>query len=240
MSWQEFRERANVWLYDSKDRALGLFQWLNLAVNLSALVSLAVYYGYDHSAETAGQLFGVVKFSFGFYVLHYLVRVLYHFHPKTFFRETWAEGLLMALLAVEGAGDSSGHALLGSAVSTVLPNATDLSTCKATCWWPSSMEWMRPGSRLPRVSTSCHGVHHELPGVDRGGNVAVEHAPMTKADAVGRRLVHRHQRPVTGLMSGHHDVLHTQGTLGAAGVIQLGGLNFIAFGSFLPCPSLRR
>ena len=94
-----------MWLYNSKDQVLGLFQWLNLAVNLSALVSLAIYYGYDHSAETAGQLFGVVKFSFGFYVLHYLVRVLYHFHPKTFFRETWAEGLLMVLLAVEGAGD---------------------------------------------------------------------------------------------------------------------------------------
>ena len=72
--------------------------------------------------ETAGQLFGVVKFSFGFYVLHYLVRVLYHFHPKTFFRETWGEGLLMALLAVEGAGDLFlGMPLLGSAVSTVCP-----------------------------------------------------------------------------------------------------------------------
>ena len=55
-----------MWLYNSKDQVLGLFQWLNLAVNLSALVSLAIYYGYDHSAETAGQLFGVVKFSFGF------------------------------------------------------------------------------------------------------------------------------------------------------------------------------
>ena len=31
-------ERANVWLYDSKDQALGLFQWLNLAVNLSGVV----------------------------------------------------------------------------------------------------------------------------------------------------------------------------------------------------------
>ena len=154
MSWQEFRERANVWLYDSKDQTLDLFQWLNLAVNLSALVSLAIYYGYDHSAETAGQLFGVVKFSFGFYVLHYLVRVLYHFHPKTFFRETWGEGLLMALLAVEGAGDLFlGMPLLGSAVSTVLPNATDLSTFVVQGYLLVAIltEWMRPGSRLPRV-----------------------------------------------------------------------------------------
>ena len=95
MSLQSFRERVNVWLYDSKERVLDAFQWLTLLVNLSALSVLAVYYGYDHDAETAQRLFDVVKFSFAFYVLHYGVRVLYHFHPKTFFRETWAEGLVM-------------------------------------------------------------------------------------------------------------------------------------------------
>ena len=94
-----------MWLYDSKERVLGTFQWLTLLVNLSALSVLAIYYGYEHDAETSASLFEAVKFSFGFYVLHYLVRVLYHFHPTTFFKETWGEGLVMAVLLVEGVGE---------------------------------------------------------------------------------------------------------------------------------------
>ena len=246
MSWQEFRERANVWLYDSKDRALGLFQWLNLAVNLSALVSLAVYYGYDHSAETAGQLFGVVKFSFGFYVLHYLVRVLYHFHPITFFRETWAEGLLMALLAVEGAGDLLlGMPLLGSAVSTILPNATDLSTfvVQGYLFVAILTEWMRPGSRLPRVK-----VHPAMVFIMSflvliaAGTWLLSMPQMTTveggmpwADAL---FTATSATCVTGLMSVDTMTYFThKGHWVLLVLIQLGGLNFIAFGSFLALAS---
>ena len=246
MSWQEFRERANVWLYDSKDRALGLFQWLNLAVNLSALVSLAVYYGYDHSAETAGQLFGVVKFSFGFYVLHYLVRVLYHFHPKTFFRETWAEGLLMALLAVEGAGDLFlGMPLLGSAVSTIVPNATDLSTFVVQGYLLVAIltEWMRPGSRLPRVK-----VHPAMVFITSflvliaAGTWLLSMPQMTTveggmpwADAL---FTATSATCVTGLMSVDTMTYFThKGHWVLLVLIQLGGLNFIAFGSFLALAS---
>ena len=128
-----------MWLYDSKERVLGAFQWLTLLVNLSALSVLAVYYGYDHDAETAERLFDVVKFSFAFYVLHYGVRVLYHFHPKTFFRETWAEGLVMLLLLVEGAGDVLlGSPPLGQGLATLMPSigTSALFWFRDTCLWP--------------------------------------------------------------------------------------------------------
>ena len=124
MTWQSFRERANVWLYDSKERVLGTFQWLTLLVNLSALSVLAIYYGYEHDAETSASLFDVVKFSFGFYVLHYLVRVLYHFHPTTFLKETWAEGVVMAVLLVGVA--KAGARPLGT--GTCCPAKHDFST----------------------------------------------------------------------------------------------------------------
>ena len=246
LSWQEFRERANVWLYDSKDQALGLFQWLNLAVNLSALVSLAIYYGYDHSAETAGQLFGVVKFSFGFYVLHYLVRVLYHFHPKTFFRETWAEGLLMALLAVEGAGDLFlGMPLLGSAVSTMLPNATDLSTFVVQGYLLVAIltEWMRPGSRLPsvKVHPAMVFIMSFLVLIAAGTwllsmpQMTTVEGGMPWADAL---FTATSATCVTGLMSVDTMTYFThKGHWVLLVLIQLGGLNFIAFGSFLALAS---
>ena len=140
MTWQSFRERANVWLYDSKERVLGTFQWLTLLVNLSALSVLAIYYGYEHDAETSASLFDVVKFSFGFYVLHYLVRVLYHFHPTTFSKRPglrvsswpccWWKGLATccgARLPWDRDLPSSCQALATSV----------RSWSKATCLWPS-------------------------------------------------------------------------------------------------------
>ena len=235
-----------MWLYDSKDQALGLFQWLNLTVNLSALVSLAIYYGYDHSAETAGQLFGVVKFSFGFYVLHYLVRVLYHFHPKAFFRETWAEGLLMALLAIEGAGDLLlGMPLLGSAVSTVLPNATDLSTFVVQGYLLVAIlsEWMRPGSRLPRIK-----VHPAMVFIMSFlvlivvGTWLLSMPQMTTVEGgmpwADAFFTATSATCVTGLMSVDTMTYFThKGHWVLLVLIQLGGLNFIAFGSFLALAS---
>lgn len=235
-----------MWLYDSKDQALGLFQWLNLVVNLSALVSLAMYYGYDHSTETAVQLFGVVKFSFGFYVLHYLIRVLYHFHPKTFFRETWPEGLLMSLLAVEGAGDLFlGMPLLGSAVSTFLPNATDLSTflVQGYLFVAILSEWMRPGSRLPSVK-----VHPAMVFIMsfllliavgtwllRMPQMTTVEGGMPWADAF---FTATSATCVTGLMSVDTMTYFThKGHWVLLVLIQLGGLNFIAFGSFLALAS---
>ena len=154
MNWQSFRERANVWLYDSKERVLGTFQWLTLLVNLSALSVLAIYYGYEHDAETSASLFEAVKFSFGFYVLHYLLRLLYHFHPTTFFKETWGEGLVMAVLLVEGVGDLLwGAPPLGQGLAVLMPSIGDFSTflVQGYLFVAVLMEWMRPGSRLPRV-----------------------------------------------------------------------------------------
>ena len=154
MSWQSFRERANVWLYHSKEQVLGSFQWLTLVVNLTALSVLAIYYGYDHDAATAASLFDVVKFSFAFYVLHYLLRALYHFHPKTFFMETWAEGAVMTVLLVEGVGDLFfGAPPLEQALSVLMPSFGDFSTflIQGYLFIAVLMEWMRPESRLPQV-----------------------------------------------------------------------------------------
>ena len=246
MTWQSFRERANVWLYDSKERVLGTFQWLTLFVNLSALSVLAIYYGYEHDAETSASLFDVVKFSFGFYVLHYLVRVLYHFHPTTFFKETWAEGLVMAVLLVEGVGDLLwGSPPLGQGLAVLMPSIGDFSTflVQGYLFVAVLMEWMRPGSRLPRVrlhpavifilsfvlliAVGTWLLSMPLMSTVEGGMPLVD-AFFTATSATC----------VTGLMSVDTMTYFTsQGHWVLLFLIQLGGLNFIAFGSFLALAS---
>ncbi|MGB1100150.1 MAG: TrkH family potassium uptake protein [Flavobacteriales bacterium] len=246
MTWQSFRERANVWLYDSKERVLGTFQWLTLLVNLSALSVLAIYYGYEHDTETSASLFDVVKFSFGFYVLHYLVRVLYHFHPTTFFKETWAEGVVMAVLLVEGVGDLVwGSPPLGQGLAVLMPSIGDFSTflVQGYLFVAVLMEWMRPGSRLPRVRlhpavifilsfvllivVGTWLLSMPLMSTVEGGMPLVD-AFFTATSATC----------VTGLMSVDTMTYFTsKGHWVLLFLIQLGGLNFIAFGSFLALAS---
>ena len=235
-----------MWLYDSKDRVLGTFQWLTLLVNLSALSVLAIYYGYEHDAETSASLFDVVKFSFGFYVLHYLVRVLYHFHPTTFFKETWAEGVVMAVLLVEGVGDLLwGSPPLGQGLAVLMPSIGDFSTflVQGYLFVAVLMEWMRPGSRLPRVRLHPAVIFilsfvllivigtwllsMPLMSTVEGGMPLVD-AFFTATSATC----------VTGLMSVDTMTYFTsKGHWVLLFLIQLGGLNFIAFGSFLALAS---
>ena len=235
-----------MWLYDSKERVLGTFQWLTLLVNLSALSVLAIYYGYAHDAETSASLFDVVKFSFGFYVLHYLVRVLYHFHPTTFFKETWAEGVVMAVLLVEGVGDLLwGSPPLGQGLAVLMPSIGDFSTflVQGYLFVAVLMEWMRPGSRLPRVRlhpavifilsfvllivVGTWLLSMPLMSTVEGGMPLVD-AFFTATSATC----------VTGLMSVDTMTYFTsKGHWVLLFLIQLGGLNFIAFGSFLALAS---
>ena len=246
MTWQSFRERANVWLYDSKDRVLGAFQWLTLLVNLSALSVLAIYYGYEHDAATSKALFDVVKISFGFYVLHYLVRVLYHFHPSTFFKETWAEGLVMGLLLIEGVGDVLfGAPPLGAALAVMMPSIGDVSAflVQGYLFVAVLMEWLRPGSRLPRVKLHPAVIFILSFLLLIAVGTWLLSMPQMTTIAGGMPLVDAFFTAtsatcVTGLMSVDTMTYFTsKGHWVLLILIQLGGLNFIAFGSFLALAS---
>ena len=80
MKLQELRERINVGLHPHRERVLSGFKAANVLVSLSAFACLIAYYGYLES-ETARNLIGIIKGSFAFYVLHYLVRWFFDFHP---------------------------------------------------------------------------------------------------------------------------------------------------------------
>ena len=246
MNWQGFRERINVRLYESKDAVLGLFQWLNLGVNLTALVVLAVYVGYAHSEATSEALFDVVKGSFAFYVLHYGVRLLYHFHPKQLLRKTWGEGLIMGLLLLEGLGDLFfGGPFLGDALSRLMPGISNFSTflIQGYLFVVIVLEWMRPGSRLPSVRLHPAVIFIlSFLVLIAAGTWLLSMPEMTTIPGgmpfVDALFTSTSATCVTGLMS-----LDTMTQFTSKGhwvlllLIQLGGLNFIAFGSFLALAS---
>lgn len=102
MGFKKLRERINIKLYDSKENVLRLLGVLNLLVSMSAIGTLIYMYGFPHEPEEKVMLLSVIKISFVFYILRFFIRLLYDFHPKTFLKKHWFEGLIMIFLIVEG------------------------------------------------------------------------------------------------------------------------------------------
>ena len=117
MTLSEFRERINVFLHPHRDRVLSTLRVANIIVSLSAFASLVAYYGFPLESDTAHRLISVIKTSFGFYVLHFLIRWSFDFHPLQFIRRSALEAGLMGLLVVEGISDVlTGKVFLGRAL----------------------------------------------------------------------------------------------------------------------------
>ncbi|MFB6258577.1 MAG: TrkH family potassium uptake protein [Flavobacteriales bacterium] len=110
MSWRSFRERVNITLYDSKAKVLHVLKVLNLVISLTALFSLTYYYGFPVIDTSEFYVFGIIRMSFLFYVLQYLIHFFYDFQPLRFLRDNWFEGLIMLLLVLEGIA----HTLTGT------------------------------------------------------------------------------------------------------------------------------
>lgn len=100
MSLRSFRERVNIFLFDSKDRMLGILNYASLAVSLFAIAVLVYYFGYPQDDESRSFVIAVMRGSFGFYFAKYLIGFIYSFQPRLYLRETWFEGLLMALIFI--------------------------------------------------------------------------------------------------------------------------------------------
>lgn len=102
MSIRDLREKINLFIYDSKPMVLRILSALNVLVSLTAIGVMVVYYGFPLSASTKDLCFAIIEGSFGFYILRYLVRLFYDFHPPTFIRKFWFETIIIVLLLIEG------------------------------------------------------------------------------------------------------------------------------------------
>ena len=81
MTFNEFREIGNIYLYKSKAKNLGVLKILNLFVSFTALITLTIYYGFPHTVQGDVNMMTVIRYSFGFYISHYLIKFIYDFHP---------------------------------------------------------------------------------------------------------------------------------------------------------------
>ncbi|MFN9802131.1 MAG: hypothetical protein ACK54P_19085, partial [Bacteroidota bacterium] len=155
MSWQQFRERVNLYLFKNKERALGTFKALNILITLSAIGTMVWMYGFQLNPADEHVAFVLIKSSFVFYVIQYIAKLIYDFNPREFLKRTWFEGLMMSILVIEGVAYSVGGELLISRIfiRLGLESAIGVSTWFIQLYFLLVVitEFVRNSDLLPRV-----------------------------------------------------------------------------------------
>lgn len=100
MSLKSLREKINIRLYDSKDKAERLLKNLSLLVSIVAIGSLIYFHGFPVTDQTRYWLTVIIKSSFAFYILKYIAGFVYSFEPLEYLRSSRNEGILMLLIVV--------------------------------------------------------------------------------------------------------------------------------------------
>lgn len=243
MTLKELRERVNVGLHPYRDRVLSGFKAVNVLVSLTAFACLIAYYGYPLESETARGLIGIIKGSFVFYVLHFLVKWFFDFHPLQFLRSHAFEGLLMALLIVEGLGDLfTGQVFLGRALDPMgFESVEDWTVWMVQAYFlvVVLMELSERARTLPRFRfhPATLFILSFLTLILAGTGLLM--LPEMTTDGLGMNLsdalfTSTSATCVTGLMVQDAETFFThKGHVVLMVLIKLGGLNIIAFGSLL-------
>ena len=243
MTLQEIRERINVFLHPLREPALGAFKALNVLISLSAFGCLVAYYGVPLESDTAATLIAVIKGSFGFYVLHFLLRWLFDFHPLQFLRRNAFEASIMGLLVIEGLSDlATGQVFLGRALDPLgIESVEDWTVWLVQAYFlvVVIMELSERARTLPRFRfhpatlfiSSFLFLILAGSGLLMLPEMTVAQGSMPFLDAL---FTSTSATCVTGLMIEDAETYFThKGHVVLMVLIKLGGLNIIAFGSLL-------
>jgi len=242
MSWQQFRERVNLYLFKSKERTLSILKAVNILVTLTAIGTLIWMYGFKLSPYDEHIAYTLIKSSFGFYIIHYLIKIIYDFNPRAFMRRTWFEGLIMVVLMVEGIAFSLTDSLLLSAlfVNIGLESVAGLSTVFIQVYFLIVVvtEFVRNSDLLPRIRLNPAVIFiFSFLFIIFSGTFLLMLPEMTLAGSmsfVDALFTATSSTCVTGLTTVDVSSSFTfKGQLVILFMIKLGGLNIIAFGGFL-------
>ena len=94
MTLKQFREKVNLLIYDAKPKVLGALTVMNVIVSLTALGTLVYFYGFGLTQFSREVCFTILELSFGFYIFRFLLKLFFDFHPPTFLKNNWFEGII--------------------------------------------------------------------------------------------------------------------------------------------------
>jgi potassium uptake TrkH family protein len=80
---------------------MSVLTWGTLIVSVFSLLAIVYYYGYPQNEVTTGNVNLIIRASIWFYILKYLIRVFYDFHPVHFFRDNRMDSLVFVFMVVQ-------------------------------------------------------------------------------------------------------------------------------------------
>ncbi len=102
MNIREFREKVNLTIYNSKIKVLATLNILYVLVSLFSIGVLVYYYGFPLTDQESVFAFKLLQYSFAFYIIRFLVKIVYQFDVPEFLRSNWFEASALGLLIIEG------------------------------------------------------------------------------------------------------------------------------------------
>lgn len=102
MSFRKIRDRINIILYDYKDVTFKILNILHVIVSFCSLGMLTYYYGFEQTDDSRNFVFFLLQFSLAFYFIRFIIKLIYDYHPFKYIKSHWLETLIMIWLLIEG------------------------------------------------------------------------------------------------------------------------------------------
>lgn len=102
--FQNIKEKINIFLYNNKSATLKALRIISVISSLFGIALMVYFYGFPLSDFEKDNVIGIFKGLFAYYIFSYVVRILYNFNLKNFFKETWMEGILLGFLTIDACG----------------------------------------------------------------------------------------------------------------------------------------
>lgn len=238
----KLRENINLFLYPSKERNLRLLRSATFWVAVINLLVLTYYYGFEVSPTHKKYIFLLLQFTLAFFIFRFFLRYLYDFHPQEFFKRNWIELLLVLFLVVEAISYHFYNTLLFEKYFLSYLNVDYTSfligffqiiiiifLLTQTIQRSDLKAWFKVHPALLFIASIAFMIVAGtlllmLPKMNTDGHMSFIDALFTATSAVS----------TTGLST--FDIsseLTTRGQIILVFLIQLGGLNTIAFGALL-------
>jgi len=101
---RNLKEAINIFLYNNKNSTLRSLRFISVIVGFLALGLMIYYYGFPNSDADNEKLISYFKGLFGYYIFSYIIRFMYSFDLKNFFRGSLGEVSLLFLLTIDAIG----------------------------------------------------------------------------------------------------------------------------------------
>jgi trk system potassium uptake protein len=95
------REFINIRLYAHRSYVVTALHIASIIVSIVAITAIIYQHGYPATPHSLRVTESIVEISLFFYVLKFLIRIFYEFHPVDFIKENKFEAFLLSMIAVD-------------------------------------------------------------------------------------------------------------------------------------------